>query len=109
MDTYSVIIADDHILVRDRIKQIVEASPSFHIVGEADDGLSAIALVKAKTPDLIILDIAMPQATGIEAIEEVRRWSPETKVAILTGMTGKKLLIYLQSTRYRHFKCECHA
>lgn len=78
--------------MRDRIKQIVEASPSFQIVGEADDGLSAIALVKAKNPDLIILDIAMPQATGIEAIEEVRRWSPKTKIAVLTGMTGKKLL-----------------
>lgn len=92
LETYSVIIADDHILVRDRIKQIVEASPSFHISGEAEDGLSAVALAKAEKPDLIILDIAMPQATGIEVIEEVRRWSPKTKIAVLTGMTGKKLL-----------------
>lgn len=79
-------------LVRSSIKQMVEASPNFVVVGEAEDGLSAVALVKAQRPYLIILDIAMPQATGIEVIEEVRRWSPETKIAVLTGMTAKKLL-----------------
>ena len=71
---------------------MVEASPKFVVVGEAEDGLSAVALIKSKKPDLIVLDIAMPQATGIEAVEEVRRWSPETKIAVLTGMTAKKLL-----------------
>ena len=71
---------------------MVETSPNFDVVGEAEDGLSAVALVKAQRPHLIILDIAMPQATGIEVIEEVRRWSPETKIAVLTGMTAKKLL-----------------
>ena len=89
---FSVIIADDHMLVRQHIKQMIERSPIFDVVGEAEDGLSAIALAKAQKPDLIILDIAMPQATGIEAIEEVRRWSPKTKIAVLTGMTAKKLL-----------------
>ena len=79
-------------LVRKSIKQMVEASPDFTVVGEAEDGLSAVAMVKAHKPYLIILDIAMPQATGIEVIEEVRRWSPETKIAVLTGMTAKKLL-----------------
>jgi len=79
-------------LVRQRIKQMVESSPHFDVVGEAEDGLSAVAQVKSHKPDLIVLDIAMPQATGIEAIEEVRRWSPDTKIAVLTGMTAKKLL-----------------
>ena len=79
-------------LVRNSIKLMIEASPDFIVVGEAEDGLSAVALVKAHKPDLIILDIAMPQATGIEAIEEVRRWSPDTKIAVLTGMTAKTLL-----------------
>ena len=92
MKPFSVIIADDHMLVRKSIKQMVEISPNFVVVGEAEDGLSAVAMVKAKKPYLIILDIAMPQATGIEVVEEVRRWSPETKIAVLTGMTAKKLL-----------------
>lgn len=82
-------------LVRDRVKQIVGSSADFNIIGEAEDGLSAVALVKLHQPDLIILDIAMPQATGIEAIEEVRRWSPKTKIAVLTGMTTQKLLCHI--------------
>ena len=89
---FSVIIADDHMLVRNSVRQIVEASPHFVVVAEADDGISAVAEVKSKQPDLIILDIAMPQSTGVEAIEEIRRWSPKTKIAVLTGMTAKKLL-----------------
>ena len=79
-------------LVRQSIKQMIDNAPDFHLVGEADDGLSAVAEVKSKKPDLIILDIAMPHATGVEAVEEIRRWSPDTKIAIITGMTAKKLL-----------------
>ena len=79
-------------LVRQSIKQMIEKAPGFQLVGEADDGLSAVAEVKSKKPDIIILDIAMPHATGVEAIEEIRRWSPDTKIAIITGMTAKKLL-----------------
>ena len=92
MPQFSVVIADDHMLVRQSIKQMIEKAPGFQLVGEADDGLSAVAEVKSKKPDIIILDIAMPHATGVEAIEEIRRWSPDTKIAIITGMTAKKLL-----------------
>lgn len=92
MPQFSVVIADDHMLVRQSIKQMIEKAPGFQLVGEADDGLSAVAEVKSKKPDLIILDIAMPHATGVEAIEEIRRWSPDTKIAIITGVTAKKLL-----------------
>ena len=98
MSNFSVIIADDHVLVRNSIRQMLETSPDFEIVGEAEDGLSTVALVKSEKPDLVILDIAMPQATGVEAIEEVRRWSPDTKIAVLTGMTGKKLLRHIFET-----------
>ena len=71
---------------------MIENAPGFHVVGEAEDGLSAVAQVKSHQPDLIILDIAMPQSTGVEAVEEIRRWSPKTKIAVITGMTAKKLL-----------------
>ena len=82
-------------LVRQSIKQMIDNTPSFHVVGEAEDGLSAVAEVKSKKPDLIILDIAMPHATGVEAVEEIRRWSPDTKIAVITGMTSKKLLRHI--------------
>lgn len=90
--TYAVIIADDHMLVRESIKRILAGSDRFDVVGEAEDGLSTVAMVKSLQPQMLILDIAMPQATGVEVVEEVRRWSPQTKIAVVTGMNSKGLL-----------------
>ena len=90
--TYAVIIADDHMLVRESIKRILAGSDQFDVVGEAEDGLSTVAMVKSLQPQMLILDIAMPQATGVEVVEEVRRWSPQTKIAVVTGMNSKGLL-----------------
>lgn len=90
--THSVIIADDHMLVRQSIRRILESAELFDVVGEADNGVSAVALVKSLQPDLLVLDIAMPKATGVEVIEEVRRWSPDTKIAVITGMNSNSML-----------------
>ncbi|WP_165793448.1 response regulator [Hyphococcus luteus] len=90
--TYSVVIADDHMLVRHSIRRILENAAEFEVVGEADNGVSAVTLVKSLRPHLVVLDIAMPQATGVEVIEEVRRWSPETKIAVITGMNSNSML-----------------
>lgn len=90
--SYAVIIADDHMLVRESIKRILESADQFDVVGETEDGLSTVAMVKSMLPQLLILDIAMPQATGVEVVEEVRRWSPQTKIAVVTGMNSKGLL-----------------
>lgn len=89
---YAVVIADDHMLVRESIKRMLESADRFDIVGEAEDGLSTVAMVKSLQPRLLVLDIAMPQATGVEVVEEVRRWSPQTKIAVVTGMNSKGLL-----------------
>ncbi len=62
------------------------------VVGEAADGLQAIALVRQHKPTLLMLDIAMPYAQGIEIYTEVRRWSPETLVVVFTGLTSVRLL-----------------
>ncbi|MEO1251863.1 MAG: response regulator transcription factor [Pseudomonadota bacterium] len=89
---FVVVIADDHMLVRQSIKRILESSDRFDVAGEADDGLSTVAMVKSLKPDLLVLDIAMPRATGVEVVEEVRRWSPKTRIAVVTGMNAKGLL-----------------
>ncbi|MEZ5892457.1 MAG: response regulator transcription factor [Parvularculaceae bacterium] len=90
--SYSVVIADDHMLVRQSIRRILEKAGRFDIVGEADNGVSAVALVKSLQPVLLVLDIAMPQATGVEVIEEARRWSPGTKIAVVTGVNSASML-----------------
>ncbi len=90
--TYSVVIADDHMLVRQSIRHILESAKTFNIVGEADNGVSAVTLVKSLQPYLLVLDVVMPQATGVEVIEETRRWSADTKIAVITGMSSNSML-----------------
>jgi DNA-binding NarL/FixJ family response regulator len=68
---------------------------SFEIVGEAEDGIDAVAKVKSHSPDLLVLDIAMPKTTGVEVIEEVRRWNPQTKIAAVTGVSSLHLLQHI--------------
>ena len=92
MQIYSVVIADDHMLVRQSIRRILEGADRFDIVGEADNGVSTVTLVKSLQPSLLVLDIAMPQATGVEVIEEIRRWSPHTRIAVVTGMSSGGML-----------------
>ena len=89
---FTVIIADDHLLVRDSIRRMIGSDGRFDIVGEAGDGVSAVTLVKSLQPDLLILDVAMPHATGVEVIEETRRWSPGTKIAVVTGVGSRGML-----------------
>jgi len=86
------IIADDHEIVRNGIRQILETLPGVEIVAEAADGLTAIALVKEHQPDLLVLDAAMPKARGIEVLTDCRRWSPATRITLLTGFTSASLL-----------------
>ena len=79
-------------MLRGGIRQILEEVTGISIVGEAEDGLRAISLVRQLQPTLLTLDIAMPLAQGIEIYGEVRRWSPDTKVIVFTGMTSVGLL-----------------
>ena len=79
-------------LVRQSLRSMLEKSDRFEITGEAEDGVAALTLVKSHKPDLLVLDAAMPKATGVEVIEEVRRWSPETKIAVVTGVNAAGML-----------------
>ncbi|MGF1606947.1 MAG: LuxR C-terminal-related transcriptional regulator [Rhodothalassiaceae bacterium] len=87
----AAVIADDHELVRTALAGLV-AEAGLRIAGEAGDGLEAIRLVKSLRPHLLLLDIAMPGAKGIEVFTEARRWSPDTRVLVLTGLSSLGLL-----------------
>lgn len=95
MKSYSkktVVIADDHAIVRQGVKNVFSNIPDVQIVSEAENGLQAIAAIKMHRPDLLVVDAAMPLAKGIEVLAECRRWSPETKIVLLTGFTGANVL-----------------
>lgn len=87
------VIADDHAIVRAGIRDALEkpglvSAQGIKVVQEAADGLAAIAAVEKHQPELLVLDVQMPLAGGVETFIEVRRISPDTKVVVLTGVTA---------------------
>jgi two-component system nitrate/nitrite response regulator NarL len=79
-----VIIADDHSVVREGIRQILSNEPDMEVVGEAVDGMEALEMVRMMRPDVIVLDIGMPGASGLEVISLIREVAPECAVVVLT-------------------------
>ncbi len=92
MSPYSIILADDHVLVRQGLRRILEGMPELEVVGEANDGLELLTLLGHLVPDMVILDIFMPNLRGIEAIYEIKKIRPEVKILILTMHKDKEYL-----------------
>jgi DNA-binding NarL/FixJ family response regulator len=84
MSKIKLILADDHPLIREGFKSLLGKSEAFEIVGEADTGRDLIALVPIADPDIILVDITMPQMTGLEVIEQLRKTHPHLKFMVLT-------------------------
>jgi len=84
MNTYRIVVADDHALLREEIKKMLGECAEIKVVGEASDGLEALALVEELPPDMVILDISMPNLGGIGATRQIKRFHPNVKVLILT-------------------------
>ena len=92
MQSYRVLLADDHKLFRQGMKKIIDEIPGTEVVGEAKDGQEAIELVKELLPDLAILDISIPKLNGIEVCREIRRLFPNVKLLVLTMHKDKEYL-----------------
>lgn len=92
MNEISVLIAEDHKTVREGLKMIIEAESDMKVVGEASDGREAIRLAQELTPDVAILDISMPELSGLVAAAKLKRVAPEIKILTLTRHTDKAYL-----------------
>ena len=79
-----VLIADDHTIVRSGVRMLLDSEPEFHVVGEAVDGLEALALIEKLQPDVVLMDVSMPGMSGLEATREIKTRWPEVKVLALT-------------------------
>lgn len=84
MAPYRIVLADDHAMFRGGLKRILMEKEDLEVTGEAEDGLELLGILSRLAPDLVILDISMPNLRGIEAVHEIRRKDPEVKILMLT-------------------------
>ncbi len=80
-----IVVADDHPIFREGLRRLLEAEARFHVVGQARDGLEAVQQVEALRPDVLLLDLAMPGAGGVEALQEIAERRLQVKVILLTA------------------------
>lgn len=94
MSSYRIVLADDHVMFRKGIKNLLERDAGLEVAGEVGDGFELLQLIKRETPDMVILDVAMPSLRGLEAAREIKIISPEVKVLILTMHREKEYVYY---------------
>jgi len=82
--SYRVLVADDHAVVRTGIKQLLEAQPGIEVCCEATTGVEAIEHVRKAKPDMVLLDLTMPEMNGIDAARQIREISPNTDILVLS-------------------------
>ncbi len=85
----SIYLADDHTILRDGLRVILEANEAYSIVGESSDGKIALEEIERKKPDIVILDISMPSMTGIEIARQIKKYNADIKVIMLSRHDNK--------------------
>ena len=92
MNSIRVLIADDHAIVRDGVRALLALSEDITVVGEAANGQQAIELARTLSPDVILMDIAMPGLGGLEATIEIRKDNPQAKILVLTQYEDREYI-----------------
>jgi two-component system response regulator NreC len=88
-----ILIAEDHTIMREGLRALLNSDPEFEVVGEAEDGLEAVKAVQRLKPDLVIMDLSMPKMNGVGAIREIKRASPQTKIVVLTVHRNEEYIL----------------
>jgi DNA-binding NarL/FixJ family response regulator len=97
-DRLRIVLADDHTILREGLRALLSTDPDFEIIGEAVDGREAVRCVEKLEPDLLLMDLSMPRMSGMDAISEIKKRYPETKIIALTvHKTEEYLLTTLQA------------
>lgn len=93
MSNINILIVEDHSLTRVGLKFTLEKYPELQVIGEAEDGLEGVNKTKELNPDIILMDLGMPNMNGVEATKEIKKFSPATKVLILTSHNDKEQVL----------------
>lgn len=86
----TIVLADDHAVMRDGVRMVLESQPDLRVIGTADDGAEAVDLVDALRPDVAVLDIAMPRTNGLAAARQIHKRTPNTKIIFLSMHDGEE-------------------
>ena len=97
MNSYRIIIADDHGLMRQGIKAMICQDKELAVIGEAADGIELMELIQKEEPEMVILDISMPRMNGIEAVTEINERYPAIRILILTMHTNAQYFYHVIS------------
>ncbi len=92
LNEIKIILVDDHKLLRDGLRNIIEQRSNMHIIGEASDGREAIKICVKLQPNVVVMDVAMPGLNGIEAAKQIHRTQPEIKIIGLSMHSGKQFI-----------------
>ena len=95
MGKIKILLAEDHVVVREGTRELVQHEPDMEVVGEASDGEEAIELATKLRPDVVVMDIAMPKLNGIEATKRIKALNPATVVLILTAYENDQYIFAL--------------
>lgn len=108
-DDITIVLADDHHIVRQGVKALLESEPGFSVVGEASDGLRAVNLVSSLKPSILIADLMMPGLNGLEVTRQSGKVSPHTRVIILSMYLNEPYVIEaLQNGAFGYVLKECN-
>ncbi len=88
-----IVLADDHTILREGLRALLSADPDFEIIGEANDGREAVRCVEQQQPDLLLMDLSMPRMSGMDAISEIKKRYPKTKIIALTVHNTEEYLL----------------
>ena len=87
-----ILIADDHAVVREGLRSLINTESGMSVVGEAEDGQRALQLAQVLQPDVILLDMVMPHKSGLEVIEELKQKDPDVRILVLTSFADDDML-----------------
>lgn len=98
MTSYRIVLADDHILMRRGLRMMIESQPGLEVIGEAGDGLELLKLLQGTTPDMVLVDVAMPRLRGIEAVREIRSLYPHVRILVVSMHKNREYIYHAFAT-----------